>query len=151
MATISEFHGTSSDVPVDVVPADVAAAVRDVVRGLQDAFNAKDALALGECYARNATWTNAMGKRITGREEIVETSRKVFPVLPDQPVRYEVVRMFAIRPEVIAVNVLQTPVSPAGDPVEGAKGAPLYVVSKEADGWKIIAGMNGFVTDPAAG
>ncbi|EMF00004.1 SgcJ/EcaC family oxidoreductase [Streptomyces mobaraensis NBRC 13819 = DSM 40847] len=141
MATTSEFH--------DVVPADVAIAVRDVVRSLQDAFNAKDATALADCYARNATWTNAMGKRLTGREEITELSRKVFPVLPDQPVRYDVVRMFAIRPEVIAVNVVQTPVSPAGDPVEGAKGAPLYVISKEEDGWKIIAGMNGFLTDPA--
>ncbi|MGK5637089.1 YybH family protein [Streptomyces sp. URMC 126] len=142
MATNSEL--------LDAVPADVAAAVRDVVRGLQDAFNAKDARALGDCYARNATWTNAMGRRVTGREEIAETARKVFPALPDQPVRYDVVRMFTIRPDVIAVNVVQVPVSPAGDPVEGAKGAPLYVVSREDDGWKIIAGMNGFVTDPAA-
>ncbi|WP_171164194.1 SgcJ/EcaC family oxidoreductase [Streptomyces sp. I05A-00742] len=142
MATTHEIH--------DVVPADVEAAVRDVVRALQDAYNAKDADVLGEQYALNATWTNAMGMRADGREGIAEAARKVLPVLPDQPVRYDVVRMFAIRPDVIAVNVVQTPVDGDGEPVEGAQGAPLYVISKEEDGWKIIAGMNGFLGGPPA-
>ncbi|GAA2914090.1 hypothetical protein GCM10020221_07230 [Streptomyces thioluteus] len=124
-------------------------AVRGVVRDLQDAFNAKDADALGAVYARDATWTNVMGMRADGREAIAEAARKVFPVLADQFVRYEVLRMSPVRPDVIVVNVLQHPVTESGEPVEGAKGAPLYVISAEEDGWKISAGVNVLVGGPA--
>lgn len=65
-----------------------------------------------------------------------------------QFVRYEVVGMLPIRPHVIAVNVVQTPVTEAGEPIEGAKGTPLYVISEEDDGWKIIAGQNTFLGGP---
>ncbi|WP_107082136.1 YybH family protein [Streptomyces caatingaensis] len=126
-------------------------AVRGVVRDLQDAFNAKDAEALGAVYAQDATWTNVMGVRADGREAIAEAARAAFPMLAGQFVRYEVVRMLPVRPDVVAVNVLQHPVTEAGEPVEGAKGAPLYVVSREADGWKISAGSNTLVAGPAGG
>ncbi|MDG4534291.1 SgcJ/EcaC family oxidoreductase [Streptomyces sp. AV19] len=117
-------------------------AVRTVVRDLQDAFNAKDADALGAVYSKDATWTNAMGARADGREAIAEAARRVFPVLADQFARYEVVRMLPIRDDVIAVTVHQEPVTRDGEPAGGPKGAPLYVISREEDGWKISAGSN---------
>ncbi|ARZ67324.1 hypothetical protein SMD11_1663 [Streptomyces albireticuli] len=124
---------------------EVEKAVRGVVQALEDAFNAHDADALGEQYARSASWTNAMGHVSQGREAIAEAARRVLPVLAEQFVRYEVTGLLPVRPDVIAVNVVQTPVTRAGEPVEGPKGAPLYVISREDDGWKIIAGSNTFL------
>ncbi|MFE0047493.1 SgcJ/EcaC family oxidoreductase [Streptomyces albireticuli] len=127
-----------------MLTSEVETAVRGVVQALEDAFNAHDADALGETYARNATWTNAMGHVSQGREAITEAARRVLPMLAEQFVRYEVTGLLPVRPDVIAVNVVQSPVTEAGEPVEGPKGAPLYVVSREDEGWRIIAGSNTF-------
>lgn len=131
--------------PEKVLAPEVEQAVRGVVRALEDAFNAHDADALGEQYARNASWTNALGHLSQGREAITEAARRVLPMMAEQFVRYEVVGLLPVRPEVFAVNVVQTPVTEAGEPVEGPRGAPLYVISREDDGWKIIAGSNTFL------
>jgi len=135
---------------VGAIAPEVEAAVTGVVKALEKAFNAKDAVGLSEQFARRTSWTNAMGTRLDDRETIAETSVLALKEhLRDSYAHYEVVKLMEIAPEVIAVNVAQTPTDRAGEPVEGARGAALYVIARQDDGWKIVAGQNTIVASPA--
>ncbi|WP_129841316.1 SgcJ/EcaC family oxidoreductase [Streptomyces sp. RFCAC02] len=138
------------DVAAEIAP-DARAAVAGVVKDLANAFNAKDPVAMGELYAARASWTNAAGRRLDGRAEIVAFSAPAMTgFLRDAYARYEVAAMLAITPDVIAVNVEQTPVDAAGAPSGGAHGRALYVIARQADGWRIVAGQNTAIDAPAA-
>ncbi|MCD9196132.1 DUF4440 domain-containing protein [Streptomyces albireticuli] len=94
----------------------------------------------------DAIWTTAHGKVLIGLDAISEFTRKVLPAASwDGKVTYEVVHVFFIRPDVAAVKVRQRYLSPG----EESEGAPLYVVSKQADGrWLLTACQNtGVVAD----
>ncbi|WP_067825394.1 SgcJ/EcaC family oxidoreductase [Actinomadura kijaniata] len=131
------------------IPVETREAVTGVVRALEKAFNAKDPDALGEQYAHDSSWTNAMGRTLGGREEITEFSRPAMKgFLKDSRARYEIVRMLAVAPEVIAVNVAQTPVDASGEPVRAPHGRALYVIARREDGWKIVAGQNSAIDPP---
>jgi uncharacterized protein (TIGR02246 family) len=139
---------TSDILVVGTVSPEVRAAVTGVVKGLERAFNEKDPIALGERFAEHASWTNARGTRLDGREAITEfgaVAMKSF--LGDSFARYDVVKLLEIAPDVIAVNVVQTPTDSTGSPVDGPRGATLYVIARQADGWRIAAGQN-MAVDP---
>ncbi|MFF7022753.1 SgcJ/EcaC family oxidoreductase [Streptomyces klenkii] len=94
----------------------------------------------------DAIWTTAHGKVLIGLDAISEFTRKVLPAANwDGKVTYEVVHVFFIRPDVAAVKVRQRYLAPG----EESEGAPLYVVSKQADGrWLLTACQNtGVVAD----
>jgi uncharacterized protein (TIGR02246 family) len=125
------------------IPADTREAVIGVVKALEKAFNAKDPVALSDQYARETSWSNARGTRLDGRAAIAEFSGPAMKgFLRDSYARYDVVKLLEIAPEVIAVNVAQTPTDASGDPVQGTRGATLYVIARRPDGWKIVAGQN---------
>lgn len=92
----------------------------------------------------DAVWVTAHGKRLTGRDEIYEFTRKVLPgAMKDSTARYEVVHVTFVRPDVAVVNVRQRPVTHDGEPLEGQpEGRPVYVMVKEEGQWKIAAGQN---------
>jgi uncharacterized protein (TIGR02246 family) len=125
------------------IAPDTREAVIGVVKDLEKAFNAKDPVALSEVYAEETSWSNAVGTRLDGRAAIAEFSAPAMKdFLRDSYARYDVVKLLEIAPEVIAVNVAQTPTDGAGVPVHGTRGAALYVIARRADGWKIVAGQN---------
>ncbi|WP_380279934.1 YybH family protein [Kitasatospora purpeofusca] len=133
------------------VPVEVREAVAGVVAALEDAFNRKDAQALGAQFGERASWTNAAGTRLDGRAEITEFSGPAMrKFLKDAYARYEVVKLLAVADGVVAVNVAQTPTDAEGRPVEGPHGRALYVVARQADGWKIVAGQNNAVDAQSA-
>ncbi|WP_435867480.1 SgcJ/EcaC family oxidoreductase [Streptomyces xanthophaeus] len=88
----------------------------------------------------DAIWTTAHGKVLIGLDTISEFTRKVLPAASwDGEVTYEVVHVLFIRPDVAAVKVRQRYLSPG----EESEGAPLYVISKQADGrWLLTACQN---------
>ncbi|MFD7068384.1 SgcJ/EcaC family oxidoreductase [Streptomyces sp. NPDC059913] len=134
---------TSGILVVGTISTEDQDAVIGVVKGLEEAFNAKDPVALGGQYTERTSWTNAKGTRLDGREEIAEFSAVAMKsFLSDSFARYDVVKMLAVAPDVIAVNVVQTPLDSAGGAVDGPGGAALYVIAKRADGWYIAAGQN---------
>ncbi|TDB84472.1 SgcJ/EcaC family oxidoreductase [Actinomadura sp. KC216] len=133
----------------DIAP-ETQAAVTGVVKALEKAFNAKDPIALSEQFAKKTSWTNAMGTRLDGRESIAEFSAPAMKgFLRDSYARYDVVKLMEIAPEVIAVNVVQTPTDRSGNSIESAHGATLYVIAERTDGWKIVAGQNTAVEAPS--
>ncbi|WP_435797936.1 SgcJ/EcaC family oxidoreductase [Streptomyces klenkii] len=94
----------------------------------------------------DAIWTTAHGKVLIGLDAISEFTRKVLPAANwDGKVTYEVVHVLFIRPDVAAVKIRQRYLAPG----EESEGAPLYVISKQADGrWLLTACQNtGVVTD----
>ncbi|MDP9847042.1 SgcJ/EcaC family oxidoreductase [Streptosporangium lutulentum] len=142
---------TNDILVVGVISPETQEAVTGVVKGLEKAFNVKDPLALSEQFTHMTSWSNAMGTRLDDREAIAEFSAPAMKgFLRDSYARYDVVKLLEIAPDVIAVNVAQTPTDSSGDPVEGVRGAALYVIAKQADGWKIVAGQNTAVGAPPA-
>ncbi|MFB6812937.1 SgcJ/EcaC family oxidoreductase [Streptomyces sp. NPDC056347] len=139
---------TSGILVVGTIPPGTQDAVIGVVKGLEKAFNEKDPVALGGQYAEYASWTNARGTRLDGRQEIFESGAVALKsFLRDSFARYDVVKMLEAAPGVIAVNVVQIPVDSAGRAVDGTQGATLYVIAEQADGWHIVAGQN-MAVDP---
>ncbi|MDX8036989.1 SgcJ/EcaC family oxidoreductase [Lentzea sp. BCCO 10_0856] len=97
-------------------------------------------------FRQDAIWTTAHGKRLTGRDEIASFTRQVLPGAGKEALAaYEVSHVLFIRPDVAAVKIRQRRVTPDGEYLELAEGSPLYVVSKEDDGWRIVAGQNTIV------
>ena len=127
------------------ISAATEAAVRATVGSLERAFNAHDAIALSEHFAEEASWSTVAGQRLDGREAIADFAARKMPELADQFARYEVARLLPIRPDVFAVNVVQTPTTKSGGAVDGAKAVALYVIAEEDGEWKIAAGQNSFL------
>ncbi|MFD9068659.1 SgcJ/EcaC family oxidoreductase [Streptomyces lasiicapitis] len=145
---------TNDILVVGDISAETRAAVTGVVKDLEKAFNAHDPLALSDQFGQEASWTNAVGTRLDGREAIAEFSGPAMKgFLRDSYARYDVVKLLEITPEVIGVNVHQTPTDSSGDPVEGPHGVTTYVIARQGDGggWKIVVGQNSAVTAPDVG
>ncbi|MCX5009709.1 SgcJ/EcaC family oxidoreductase [Streptomyces sp. NBC_00555] len=88
----------------------------------------------------DAIWTTAHGKVLIGLDAISEFTRKVLPAATwDGKVTYEVIHVLFVRPDVAAVKIRQRYLAPG----EESEGAPLYVISKQADGrWLLTACQN---------
>ncbi|MGW1519383.1 SgcJ/EcaC family oxidoreductase [Streptomyces sp. NPDC002287] len=88
----------------------------------------------------DAIWTTAHGHVLIGLDTIAEFTRAVLPAANwDGKVTYAVEHVLFIRPDVAAVKVRQRYLSPGQE----SEGAPLYVLSKQADGrWLLTACQN---------
>ncbi|WP_017558546.1 SgcJ/EcaC family oxidoreductase [Nocardiopsis baichengensis] len=128
------------------VAAEERQAATAVVKDLEEAFNAHDAAALSACFAAEASWTNAAGMRLDGREAIAGFGARAFQgPLRDAYARYEVVKLLAIVPGAVGVNVRQVPTDEADRTVDGHHGVATYVVAREQGAWRIVVGQNNAV------
>ncbi|WP_435975393.1 SgcJ/EcaC family oxidoreductase [Streptomyces sp. Qhu_M48] len=124
--------------------ADIEAISR-LVATVEHAQQNKDPEEFLGLFHPDAIWTTAHGKVLIGLDAISEFTRKVLPAATwDGKVTYEVVHVLFIRPDVAAVKVRQRYLSPG----EESEGAPLYVISKQADGrWLLTACQNTVLAD----
>ncbi|MEU9372794.1 SgcJ/EcaC family oxidoreductase [Streptomyces sp. NPDC048255] len=125
--------------------ADVEA-IRQLVATVEHSQQNKDPEEFLGLFHPDAIWTTAHGKVLIGLDAISEFTRKVLPAASwDGKVTYEMVHVLFIRPDVAAVKVRQRYLAPG----EESEGAPLYVISKQADGrWLLTACQNtGVVAD----
>ncbi|MFF5130869.1 SgcJ/EcaC family oxidoreductase [Streptomyces syringium] len=115
-------------------------AIRSLVATVEHSQQNKDPEEFLGLFHPDAVWTTGHGKVLIGLDAISEFTRKVLPASSwDGKVTYEVVHVLFIRPDVAAVKVRQRYLSPG----EESEGAPLYVVSKQADGrWLLTACQN---------
>ncbi|MBP2404572.1 SgcJ/EcaC family oxidoreductase [Streptomyces syringium] len=115
-------------------------AISSLVATVEHSQQNKDPEEFLGLFHPDAVWTTAHGKVLIGLDAISEFTRKVLPAASwDGKVTYEVVHVLFIRPDVAAVKVRQRYLSPG----EESEGAPLYVVSKQADGrWLLTACQN---------
>ncbi|MCX4632294.1 MULTISPECIES: SgcJ/EcaC family oxidoreductase [unclassified Streptomyces] len=119
--------------------ADVEA-ISQLVATVEHSQQNKDPEEFLGLFHPDAIWTTAHGKVLIGLDAISEFTREVLPAASwDGKVTYEVVHVLFIRPDVAAVKVRQRYLAPD----EESEGAPLYVISKEADGrWLLTACQN---------
>ena len=125
------------------------AAIHDVVALLQHAQQNELTEEFIGLFRHDAIWTTGHGKRLNGRDEIGEFTRRVLPgAMRTSTATYEVVQVLFVRPDVAAVKVRQRPVSSTGEPLSGEQeGSPLYVMAKEHGAWVLVACQNTMVLD----
>lgn len=115
-------------------------AINRLVATVEHSQQNKDPEEFLALFHPDAIWTTAHGKVLIGLDAIAEFTRKVLPAANwDGKVTYEVLHVLFIRPDVAAVKVRQRYLTPD----EESEGAPLYVISKQADGrWLLTACQN---------
>jgi uncharacterized protein (TIGR02246 family) len=154
--TIAGIPGDSHDV----------AEIIDLVRAVQRAQHDAAPAAFMRLFRKDAVWTTAHGKWLTGYDEISEFTHRVLPGAAASAVTatYEAEHILFIRPDVAAVKILQRPVTRDGRRVEidpdrapdqlladrpdAVPGSPIYVLTKDGSEWKIAAAQNTKVVDP---
>ena len=111
----------------------------------------RDADAFLGLFRPDAVWTNPLGRRLTGLEEIAAFTRRGLAATPgDVFTTYEVEHVQLLSEDVAAVNVRSRPVHADGTPIIGARhGAKLYVLAREGSGWKFAAGHNILIIEEA--
>lgn len=123
------------------------AAALALVRLLQDAFNAKDADALGRTLSRHVVWTNGLGTRAVGRSNVVALARDMLGHFRERFARYEIEHLTAIGQDALLANVVQRPTDRGGKDIDGVHGAQLFVIARGDEGWRIVAGQNTIVVE----
>lgn len=130
--------------------ADLAAIRRfvQVVENTQWQRNADAFLAL---FAPDAVWTNPVGRRLTGIEEISDFTRKGLAISPrDVFATYEVEHVTFPGDDVAVVNVRSRAVRADRSRIAGEPdGAKLYVLVRHRKDWLLAAGHNTFVMEIA--
>ena len=129
---------------------DELAAIWSVVATIQHTQRHELAEEFIALFIPDATWVTGGGRRLIGRHEIAEFTRRVLPgSMSELSVTYEVVHTVFVRPDVAVVSVRQRYLSRDGEPLVGeTEGRPTYVMAKDSAGdWKLAAGQNTGVQD----
>ena len=119
-----------------------------VVENTQWQRNADAFLAL---FAPDAVWTNPIGRRLTGLDQIADFTRKGLALSPaDVFATYEVEHVTFPGEDVAVVNVRSRAVTADRIPIPGEPdGAKLYVLVRNKKDWLLAAGHNTFVMEIA--
>jgi len=120
-----------------------------LVGRLEHAQQHEDVDAFIGLFREDAVWTTGHGRRLVGRAEIEAFTRDVLPgAMSASTATYTVTHIVHIRPDVVAVQVRQQPVALDGTPLpDTAEGRPMYVLSREQQGWQIVAAQNTLVVE----
>jgi uncharacterized protein (TIGR02246 family) len=128
--------------------ADLAAIRRfvQVVENTQWQRNADAFLAL---FTPDAVWTNPMGRRLIGLEEIAPFTRQSLAAAPrDVFATYTVDHVVFPADDVAIVNVRSRAVRADRSPIPGEPdGAKLYVLVRHRKDWLLATGHNTFVME----
>ncbi len=93
-------------------------------------------------FRSDAIWTTAHGKLLTGLDEIAAFTHRALPgSMANGSVRYELVDVLFIRPDVAAVKARGQYLTSDGEPT-GNPTSPLYVMAKEDGRWLLTANQN---------
>jgi uncharacterized protein (TIGR02246 family) len=128
--------------PADLAPAD-RAALENIVRRLEAAWNAMDGPAFAAPFAAEADFVNIRGEHIRGRAAIAAGHAAIFRTIyagSTNQLTMEGARL--LRPEVALVRVHAVMEAPQG-PLAGRNGARFtMVLTKEGGRWEIAAFHN---------
>lgn len=127
------------------------ASITQFVKAVETTQWRRDAEAFLALFRPDAVWTNPLGRRLMGIEEIAAFTRQGLAATPrDVFATYEIEHIQFLSTDVAAVNVRSRPVRADRSPlVEGSDGAKLYVLVREEDGWKFAVGHNILVVNQA--
>ena len=120
------------------------AAIEALVANVETAFNTNDADLMVRDVARNAVLGNAAGMLVHGREATLEASRiGLAGLLKEEYVRYELIDIVFLRPDVALAHKAARAVTADGEPIDVEPAmVALYVLTKEDGRWWIAARQN---------
>ena len=125
--------------------------LRDIVRGLEAAWNRGDSLAWSEFFAEDADFIHILGGYFNGRTTIERGHRAIFDTIyKGSTNKFTVNRVRFISPDAAMVFLIaELKVAREGlPPVVHAR--PTLVAKRGPDGWKIIAFQNTLITEGAS-
>jgi uncharacterized protein (TIGR02246 family) len=127
------------------------ASIRRFVQVVENAQWQRNADAFLALFTRDAVWTNPVGRRLTGFDEIAAFTRQGLASAPrDVFATYEVEHVQFLAPDVAAVNVRSRAVRADRSIIAGEPdGAKLYVLVREKGEWWLAVGHNTFVLEVA--
>lgn len=127
------------------------AAIRRFVQVVENAQWQRNADAFLALFAPDAVWTNPVGRRLTGLEEIARFTRQGLAASPpDVFATYSVEHVTFLGDDAAAVNVRSRAVRADRSPIAGEPdGAKLYVLVRHKKDWLLAAGHNTFVMEIA--
>jgi uncharacterized protein (TIGR02246 family) len=140
---MTELHTTEAY----AVTHEMRMAAEALIRSLQEAFNAHDPVAISEHYAEEAALGTVMGQELSGRAEVAQFASGIIESFANSYARYDITRLVALAPDVVAVRAIQTPVDVDGIEVDEPKAAGLWVVAQRGSQWKIVAQQHTFLPD----
>lgn len=125
------------------------AEIRQIIADTETAYNTNDADLLTAHFARNATVVNAMGVRMSGWDTLLEANRAALAgFLRDQYVRYELLDVLFVRPDVALAHKGARAADSSGELVDLDHAmVALYVLVKQDGRWWVIARQNTLVPD----
>jgi uncharacterized protein (TIGR02246 family) len=134
--------------------ADDDKAIREVIRGIEDSWNAHDMKAYGKLFSEDAEFINVVGMHWRGRKDIVaahtafhETSFKNHNIKTDTVDIRSLGERHAIAVVTTTNDSFKTP---GGQVIPKRQNRQTYVMTKGPDGWKIAHGHNVPVDPDAA-
>ena len=125
--------------------------LRDIVRGLEAAWNSGDSVAWAEFFAEDADFIHILGGYFNGRTTIERGHRAIFDTTyKGSSNKFTVNKVRFISSDVAIVFLLaELKVARVGlPPVLHAR--PTLVAKRTPDGWKIVAFQNTLVTEESA-
>lgn len=146
--------GMSGQARASELEAGDEAAIRGVIHAYQESWNASDLDAMGALYRPNIHWVNVKGMHWRGFEEVDRAHRVYFDIM-FRGVRQDLEEVESITS--IASNVAIAVMrwrhgafrTPSGHESPELFTRMTLVMTKEADGWKIVQGCN-IEIDPEA-
>lgn len=136
MKVLSQAPFTPTQDDIDAVCATITTLQHAQQNELVDEF--------ADLFLPDAVWTTAHGLRLEGADAIRTFTAKVLPgAMKHGKATYTPERLFFITPDVVAVNVLQQPITLSGEKSDTApQGHPTQILYRTNDGWKIAAAQN---------
>jgi uncharacterized protein (TIGR02246 family) len=127
------------------------AAIRRFVQVVENSQWQRNADAFLALFAPDAVWTNPVGRRLAGLEEISRFTRQgLASSPPDVFATYEVEHVNFLGDDVAVVNVRSRAVTADRAPIPGEPdGAKLYVLVRHNKDWLLAAGHNTYVMEIA--
>ena len=124
-------------------------ALSDIVKKLEDAWNAGDSAAFTSYFTHDATFIHIFGGQLDGHTAIEAAHRQIFDTIyKGSRNRYTVQRIRFIRPDVALVFLhAHLKFSEGGQPRE-ILARPTLVVVKESGKWQAVAFQNTRISEP---
>jgi uncharacterized protein (TIGR02246 family) len=118
-------------------------AIRQIVRQLQDGWNAHDGKAFAAPFAADADYVIVNGMRITGREAIEQGHTNIFTTIYKDSHNVATVKSIRfLRPDIALVHVEWNLEFRVGAETQKARAMNSIVLMKEGGKWSIVAFHN---------
>ena len=129
-------------------------AVRKVVAGFEEAWNAHDMKALAKLFREDAEWVNKVGMHWHGRDEIMVAHTAFHEtIFKNHSCRTDAVETRSVAPGVavaVATETVDGFTTPDGKVRPQSRDRLSYVLVKGPEGWRIAHGHNVVIDEDAA-